>query len=304
MTRSDLADIAMTWSALKMMAHCPAKVRHVALQADGGEQTLAMRMGSGVHALTFGTPPVDVFDGTRRKGSEKTPSDWDKFQIAAVAKHGPNVVILNPREYEVARAMANALHADPVAAPLLFADGCEYEQPMTWEVGGRRYRTRGIDFINRSKRYIGELKSSRTAKPSEPGRPGFERDQLRALYPAQVEMYDEGDAILTGRDREAEPFEKYIVAIEPSPPFVVCVYRLADSAIRQARRTIGLYRSQLATCEASNSFPGYSLSVVPFEVEESEWDAAEDEEMAADAGPFESATWPASSGITDEAIDF
>ena len=65
MTRSDLADVPMTWSALKMMSLCPAKVRHVALQADGGETSLAMRMGSGVHAISFGTPPVVVYEERR-----------------------------------------------------------------------------------------------------------------------------------------------------------------------------------------------------------------------------------------------
>lgn len=277
MTRSDLADIAMTWSALKEMSRSPAHCRHKALQPDGGEQTLAMRLGSGVHALTFWTPPVLVYDGIRRGKA------WDVFEADAEAAGS---LVLNAREYAVASAMATSLREHPIAGPLLFADGTEHEVPMEWEVGGRKYRTRGIDFINRRRKYLGELKQARTAQPGR-----FERDQLRALYPAQVEVYDEGDAIVTGRDRDRDPFEKYIVAVEPSPPHVVTVYRLAPSAIRQAVRTIGLYRSQLATCEASNEWPGYSLSVVPFEVEESAWDDVDDEELARDAGPF-TTTWP------------
>lgn len=275
---SDLADVAMTWSALKEMSRSPAHVRHKALQADGGEQTLAMRMGSGVHALTFGTPAVAVW-AERRAGKA-----WDAFRDAhEAAGH----VVLNPREHALASAIAAALRNDPIAAPLLFADGVEHEQPMAWEVGGRRYRTRGIDFIRRG-HWIGELKVARTAQPGR-----FERDSLRALYPAQVELYDEGEAILSGRDRKRHPVAKYIVAVEPSPPFVVTTYVLAPSAIRHAIRTIGLYRSQLATCEAANVWPGYSLSAVPFEVEES-FDAIDEddgEEMAPDAGPFASAMW-------------
>lgn len=275
MTRSDLADVPMTWSALKMMSLCPAKVRHVALQADGGETSLAMRMGSGVHAISFGTPPVVVYE-ERRAGKA-----WEAFKADADAG---GVLVLNAREHAVASAIAAALHNDPVAAPLLFGPGVLHEQPMAWAVGGRAYRTRGIDFI-RPGHWIGELKVARTAQPGR-----FERDQLRALYPAQVELYDEGEAIVTGRDRDRHPVAKYIVAVEPTAPYVVTTYVLAPSAIRQAVRTIGMYRSQLATCEAANVWPGYALSAVPFEVEESPFEEVEDDEFAADAGPFVSAT--------------
>ena len=278
MTCSDLADVPVAWSWLKEFSRSPAHALYRALQPDGGEQTLAMRMGSGVHAKLFGTPPIHVYSGAVRRGKE-----WDAFKAAA----GDGALILNEREHDIAVGMATALCDDPIASPLLFGPGVEHEQPMAWEVNGRAYRTRGVDFRNRKAGYIGELKSSRTVQPGR-----FERDQLRALYPVQVEMYDEGDAILTGRDRTKDPFRKYIVAVEPTPPHVVCVYELAPSAIRQAVKTIALYRSQLATCEASNAWPGYALSVVPFEVEESDFDAVEDDEIAADAGPLESASWP------------
>lgn len=279
MTRSDLADVAMTWSALKEMSRSPAHCRHKALQPDGGEQSLAMRMGSAVHALTFGTPSVAVYSGKVRRGKE-----WEAFEAAAVLVD-PRVVIVNEREHAVALGMATALQNDPIANPYLFGPHVEHEQPMAWEVGGRAYRTRGIDFIRRG-HWIGELKQSRTAQPGR-----FERDQLRALYPAQVELYDEGEAILSGRDRAKHPVKKLIVAVEPTPPYVVAVYVLTPSAIRQAVKTIGMYRSILATCEAANAWPGYSLSEIPFEVEESPFDEAEDDEMAPDAGPFDSAGW-------------
>lgn len=283
MTRSDLADIAMTWSALKEMSRSPAHCRHVALRPDGGESTLAMRLGSGVHALTFGTPAVVATPLRRGTKARET------FE----AEHD-GAVILSPAEYRTASGMAEALRNHPIAAPYLLGPGVEVEVPMAWQVNGRAYRTRGIDFVKRG-HWIGELKSARTAQPGR-----FERDQLRALYPAQVECYDEGEAIVTGRDRARHPLKKLIIAVEPTPPHVVTVYVLAPSAIRQAVRDIGLYRSILATCEASNEWPGYSLSEVPFEVEESL--AANDddgEELAPDAGPFESATWP----VEDDAAD-
>lgn len=279
MTRSDLADVAMTWTALKEMSRSPAHCRYRALEPDGGEQTLAMRLGSGVHALTFGTPPVLVYDG-RRSGKA-----WDAFRSEAEAA---GAIVLNKREHAIAQGMTDALRADPVAAPLLFADGVEYEQPMAWTVDGRAYRTRGVDFRHRGRKYIGELKSARSAKPGQ-----FDRCYLGLLYPAQLEIYDEGDAILTGRDREADPFALYIVAVEPTPPHAVCVYVIADSARRAARRKIGMYRSILATCEAANAWPSYSLSPVPFEVDESAFDSVDASTLAPDAGPFESAAWSA-----------
>lgn len=277
---SDLADVAMTWSALKGMASCPAMCRHLALRPDGAEQTLAMRMGSGLAAIVGGLPLV-VFDGQRRKGSAKTPSAWDLFRD----EHAGHV-ILNPREHEVAAGMVAALQNDPIAAPLLFGDGVEHEIPMAWEVNGRAYRTRGVDFL-KSGAWIGELKQSRTVQPGR-----FERDSLRALYPCQVEVYDEGEAIVTGRDRDRHPLRRYIIAVEPAPPHLVCVYELTQPALDFARRTIGSYRSQLRVCEQANSWPGYAQAAVPFDVPEYDPDEDDDgEEMAPDAGPFDSATW-------------
>ena len=280
--RSDLADVAMTWSALKGMARCPAVVRHVALQPGGGEQSLAMRMGSGVHALTFGTPAVLVYE-ERRAGKA-----WDAFKDAADES---GAVVLNRREHARASAMADALRNDPIAAPYLFGPGVEHEQPMAWSVGGRAYRTRGIDFVKRG-HWIGELKQARTVQPGR-----FERDQLRALYPAQVEVYDEGEAIVTGRDRDRHPHKKLIIAVEPAPPYLVAVYRLDADAVRQARSTIGLYRSQLRACEDGNVWPGYALNEIPFEVPPQTFDDEDGEVMAPDAGPFESAGWPDAESI-------
>lgn len=271
---SDLADIAMTWSALKGMASCPAMCRHLALRPDGAEQTLAMRMGSGLAAIVGGLPLL-VYHG-RRAGKE-----WASYQAAA-----GDTLILNEREHATARAMVAALQNDPIAAPLLFGEGVEHEIPMAWEVNGRAYRTRGVDFIRRGA-WIGELKQSRTVQPGR-----FERDSLRALYPCQVEVYDEGESIVTGRDRDRHPLKKYIIAVEPAPPHLVCVYELTAPAVDFARRTIGSYRSQLRVCEAANQWPGYAQAAVPFDVPEYDPDEDDDgEEMAPDAGPFESAMW-------------
>lgn len=286
MTRSDLADVPVSWSWLKEMP-CPAKARHRALMPDGGEQSLAMRMGRGVHAKTFGTPQVHVFRGAQRRGKE-----WDAFKAAAELTTGGDPVILNERENEIAAGMAAALRNDPVANPLLFGPGVEHEVPMEWTVDGRAYRTRGIDFLRRG-HWIGELKQARTVDPEK-----FTRDTLRALYPAQVEIYDEGEAILSKRDRARHPVRKLIIAVEPVPPHVVVVYELAPSSVRKAVATIGRYRSILATCEESNVWPGYSQGVWSLEVEESLTFADDDdgEEMAPDAGPFVSATWPTTDG--------
>lgn len=261
----DPRTVPVAWSWLKEIAKSPAHARYAASKPDGGEQSLAMRLGSGVHALTFGTPAVTVYE-QRRAGKA-----WEAFEADA-KKQG--VLVLNPREFEIADGMATALRTDPVAAPLLFDDDTEHEQPMEWTVNGRAYRTRGVDFRNRARKYIGELKSARTAAPDR-----FMRDTLRALYPAQVEIYDEGDAILTGRDRTEDPFTKYIVAVEPAPPHVVVVYRLAPSAIADAQAKIGLYRSILAGCEASGEWPGYALSEWPLEVEPA-WNDNQDDDGA------------------------
>lgn len=273
MTDFDPRTVPVSWSWLKGMAKCPAMARHIASQPDGGEQSLAMRMGSGLAAEVLGTPYV-VYPG-RKQGKA-----WEAFE----AEHA-DVPILNAREHGIVLGMANALRNHPVAAPLLFGPGVEHEVPMSWKVDGRAYRTRGVDFIKRGA-WVGELKQARTVQPG-----WFERDRLRELYPCQVELYDEGEALITKRDRDRHPLKKYIVAVEPTPPYLVTVFYLDPIAVDFACHTIGLYRSQLRSCEASGEWPGYALAPVPFEVRTQPTED-DDEELAPDAGPFDSANWP------------
>lgn len=269
---TDVRDVPVSWSWLKEFSRSAAHARYAALRPDN-EPSLAMRLGAGTHAVAFGTP-FHVYSEARRGKA------WEAFR----EEHG-SVPILNEREHALAVGMATALREHPDARRLLYGPGVEHEQPMEWTRYGRRCRTRGIDAINRG-RWIVELKQARTVQPGR-----FERDTLRALYPCQPTWYDEGDALLTGRDFEHDPLEKYIIGVEPAPPHVVQVYRLSPSAVDFAKRTIGLYWSQLRDAEASDLWPGYSLSIVDFEApgdappDDDDGAGPDDPEPANDAGP-------------------
>ncbi len=230
----------LRFTRLKLIAKSPA---HYAWSlTEDMEETLSMRLGSGCHAIAFGTPFV-VFTGKKRAGKE-----WEAFEIEHAGK-----LILNATEHRKAQAMADALRRDPVASSLLFAPGTIHEQLIEWDWNGRPCRSTPDA---RRPGVVIDLKSCRDASPRKL------RYQARDLsYHAQVGFYSKAVETI------CEPVrERYLVAIESTEPFPVTVLHVGQADIDEGLRLCDRWRAQLEACEASDRWPAYASGVLPFSV--------------------------------------
>jgi hypothetical protein len=241
----DPRSVPVRFSRLKAMARS-AMHYHAACQWDDDE-TLAKRIGSGVHALVFGQPLV-VWP-QRRQGNA-----WKAFEAANAHR-----IILNETEHAQALAVANAIRRHPIAAPLLF-DNTALERRLSWKIAGRDCQ--GTPDAFNSRRVV-DLKTARTTEPDR-----FTRQAMWMSYHAQLAWYQDGIE-LAGKDR---PEECYIVAVESAVPYPVTVFRLTGRALEQGRRLNRLWWERLMVCEATNAWPPYAQSVIDFDVPDGDAD--------------------------------
>jgi hypothetical protein len=237
----DPRTVPVRFSRLKRMSQSPLHYWQ-SCQFDD-DDTLARRIGRGVHALLFGQPLV-VWHA-RRQGNA-----WKDFE----AEHDGEE-ILNEKEHAHASAVANAIKSDPIAAPLLF-DGMTLEKRLTWKLDGRDCS--GIPDSRGSRRVV-DLKTARTTEPDR-----FVRASTWMSYHAQLAWYQDGIE-LAGLPR---PEECYIVAVESVAPYAVTTLRLTERALDMGRRINRLWWEKLRGCEATNQWPGYSQSIVDFDIAE------------------------------------
>lgn len=247
----DPRTVPVRFSTLKKLAQSPAHYRDALEPHDDGD-SLALRLGSGVHALLLGGAEVVVWTGKVRTGKA-----WDEFQEIHAGK-----IILNQRESDEARGIADAVFAHADAYRIL-TDGTKLEERITAELDGRA-------IVGRPDAYgpchVVDLKTSRNSAPAK-----FLRDAQWRGYHAQLAWY--GD--LLGLAGKARVTDHFIVAVETSRPYCVVVYQAAPHAIDLGRRQYRLWWEQLRACEDSDAWPGYATGVVP-------WDVAEDVEILFD----------------------
>ncbi len=239
----DPKSLAVRFSRLKHMNESPAHYFHACQQEDAAfEETLAMRLGSGVHGLLLGKPGDVVLYPGHRSGRV-----WESFK-----KKNEGATILNEREWKEAWATVRAIRRNKDAERLLLEDTIR-EETIEWSHGSRACRSTPDA---RSKRWIAELKTTRSANPR-----WFHRDSFNRLYHAQVAFYDEAVEVATGRRVD----ELYIIAVETSGHQPVQVYRIPDELRELGTKTWRLMMERLLVCEAANVWPEYAQGPVDLE---------------------------------------
>ncbi len=244
-------------SLLKCFARSPAHAKHF---IDGGltDETLSMRLGTGGHALLFGTPEVVIYRGGefRPEGAKKpkayssvrSGAMWDAFEVEHAGR-----VILNETEHAKASAMARAVQVHPDADRILFSPGTQHEVLVEWLYGGRRCTGR-LDSLGLAA--IGDLKCMADVSPQR-----FPYVARKLGYAAQLAWYSDG-VELAGMD----PRPSYLVAVESSPPFNVVVYEMTPEDIDFGRAQYESWFAKLLECEATDSWPGYADGILPLNV--------------------------------------
>lgn len=211
------------------------------------DESLALRMGAGVHAALFLNRPLVCYDGHRAGKA------WDKFEKRHKER---GAVILNAREYAEATAIVRAVQRHARAMQLLF-DGTTCEETFSWSYLGRECRSTPDAYVAGVRNT--DLKSTRTAEPRR-----FARDALARHYHAQMAFYAEALERHTGRAAG----EHYLVAVENVRPYNVVVWRLPERTLEVGAKLCRLWFEHLLQCEASNHYPGYVESDVDLEIPE------------------------------------
>ncbi len=236
----DPCTLPVRFSRLKLFGKSAAHYFHACQEPDG-EETLALRMGSGTHAMLF-DQPCACFDG-RRVGKS-----WAEF-----AERHAGEVILNRREWTEATAIAEAVKRNKRASALLFDDTI-IEQRIDWAHIGNRACRSTPDARGKKRRHVVDLKSTRSAHPK-----WFSRDAWKLYYYAQLAFY--GDAIeqATG----VRPDEYFLVAVESIAPYPVTVFELDAELVEHGHKVNWTWFEELLGCEASGVWPEYSDHLVP-----------------------------------------
>lgn len=205
-----------------------------AVQLDR-DDTLAMRLGRGAHAMVLGMPMIQ-WTGKTRNGKE-----WERFKREHADRE-----ILNRTEWATSVAVARAIQRHPGASQLIY-DGTVLEQVIEWEYLGRKCTSRP-DARAIGGRVITDLKKTVCAEPGK-----FKRDAMLRGYHAQLAFYDLASEHETGRQAD----ELFVAAVEGKRPYPVTILRLTDEAREEGRKLCRLWFEQVLVHEASSHYPGY-----------------------------------------------
>ncbi len=233
---------ALHYSDAKWLA-CSA-LHYKAHLAAPFEPTRAMRVGTIVHRLVLGGPFPDIVEA--RRGAA-----WAAFKAEHPVRAREAVT---QQEVDDAAPMADAVLAHPLAREYLA--GAEYEVPLSWTIAGRRFRTRGVDILQRGRRH-GDLKTCRSVRPEKL------RWTIRdMLYHAQVRWVADGLAAEGFTFTEA-PF---LLCVEGPPAYDVVVVELTPADLEEGGKLIHTWLSRLDQAEQSGEWTGYSQAPIKLEL--------------------------------------
>lgn len=215
--------------------------------------TPAMLLGRVIHARLLGGPRIEVFEGERRGKA------WAEFKLGV----GEGVEIITEKEDRIARGVVDAVLRNADAVRML--EG-EHEVEIPWTFNDRACMSH-IDVIG--SQWITELKTATTVEPFR-----FVHHAIGMGYHAQLSFYEHACLPMPHLG---------IVAVETKPPFAVQCYELTRNAIEAGHKLWRSWFEMLQVCEASNIWPAYSQTVLPFDV---------------DAAP--EYVWPSEGGDSDQ----
>jgi hypothetical protein len=231
----------LRFSRLKLISKSPA---HYAAAVE--DESAAMETGTAADRLLLGGK-VLAYPGPVRRGAA-----YDAFCAAHL-----DTLIVTQKEGAQAFGIAEAVHACPDAVRLL--EGVRQET-VHWSLLGRACRGTP-DVRNDEHRFLTDLKTGETSDPKF-----FPFKVRRYAYHAQLSWYLGGmELAKLGTYQDC-----YIVAVEQAPPHVVTVYRLTEHILEIGWKIWRLWFEQAQVAEASQTFPGYSQSIVELDLPDEE----------------------------------
>lgn len=202
------------------------------------------RLGRAAHTAVLEPHRFDVDFVTwtkRTKAGNMSPrsgGEWEDF----CAEHAGKT-ILTPVQVERARAMAAAVHAHPVAAPVLCDPTARVELGMRWVQDGIACKGR-LDLVTATR--LVELKSCADPRPQR-----FAATAVNFRYLMQLSMY--GAGLLATEGIEREPL---IIAVQNVEPFDVVCYSLPPDTRQHGDDELKEALDLRRACTAIGQWPG------------------------------------------------
>jgi hypothetical protein len=206
----------LNWSTLKHAVTSPAHFAAAVRGELAGDDTADRGMLRACHAAVLEPKAFARDFGTwagRRQGSA--------FEAARAA--APHRHLLSVTEAAQVEAVRSAIHAHPVAGPLVRDSRGRGEVTLTWTEGGRAMKGRIDLLIMQDDRWIvADLKAVPSIAPRK-----LASEVARRLYHAQLAHYCAGiDAVCRALGISPRPIEAMIIAYEARPMLDVSVVSL------------------------------------------------------------------------------
>lgn len=240
----DPRTLAVRFTRLKALSLSAA--HYLLACQDLTEETLALRMGSAVHAGLFLNHDVVCYDG-RRQGKA-----WERFEKRCHELER-RTIILNEKEYRLAAGVIDSVRRHKRASELLF-DGTTIEQTLDWNWNGRTCRSTP-DACTKIRNT--DLKSARSTEPR-----WFAREALKRHYHAQMGFYSDAMQQTNG----VRPSEEYLVAVENVAPFNVTVLRLPDETREVGAKLRYIWWARLLAAEQLGHYGPYVEADIDLEI--------------------------------------
>lgn len=169
---------------------------------------------------------------------------WAEFQAANAGR-----TILTPEQYDLARAIRDAVWRHPAAAEILRSRGAA-ELSVVWKNEATDVLVKGrIDWVGELAGWpvVVDLKTTKDAS-----RTAFAKDIHYYQYHQQAAMYLDGlDA------HHPHPRRFVFIAVENVRPHCVAVYELAEDALQVGREEYLRHLAVYAECLRTGAWPGY-----------------------------------------------
>ena len=214
----------------------------------------AFTFGNAFHTATLEPEKFEaeyvVLPANCQKGSGKGMQERKAIFEAQAWKKGQTII--KPDEYDLVRAMSDAVWKHPQAAELLTEQG-ETELSAYYHDTGFDVLTKAkYDRLNKERNAIIDLKSCVDARPW-----AFQRDASTYHYDLQHGHYCYTASMVTG----VEHTDFYFICVEKTPYHGVMVYRGSEAfylnGLLKREQALTLYKD----CLDSGNWPGYSTDI-------------------------------------------
>ncbi len=239
------AQDGVNWSTLKLLDKSPKHYKHRVEHPDDGD-TASRGMLRAVHALVLDPERFEeqfsIFDGVRRgKLYDAHCAGWE------------GTTVLNPREVTLARAIAAAVLAHPVAYSYLRGAG-RSEVTMTWTDPDTSLPCKGradrIAHVDPDEVWVLDLKTVGSTDARDLGRMA-----RRMMWHGQLAHYLVGVRAMFA-NYVGRTFRAAIIAVEDKAPHDVGVFVLDDATLEAGESLRRSLLASLAACRAADAWPG------------------------------------------------